>query len=178
MDSTSAWEKALRETNIIRSRIIGLQTFGETQVPYILLSPSTINEGDTVVRTGEVLVHRPSLILPPNIPQLEGFNFEDEEGPFKENTMINFLMVRGITLPSMKYDNKIFSLNVFEGKIEDAIGFYGNRLQREENTSAGLICGPDQIWQFSLLIFICSQIAKNSSTDIRRLLDEYHKKKD
>ena len=176
MDSTSAWEKALRETNIIRSRIIGLQTFGETQVPYILLSPSTINEGDTVVRTGEVLVHRPSLILPPNIPQLEGFNFE--EGSLKEDTMINFLMVRGITLPSMKYDNKIFSLNVFEGKIEDAVGVYGNRLQREENTSAGLICGPDQVWQLSLLIFICSQIAKNSSTDIRRLLDEYHKKKD
>ena len=177
MDSTSAWELALRETNIIRSRIIGLQTFGETQVPYILLSPSTINEGDTVVRTGEVLVHRPSLILPPNIPQLEGFNFEDE-GSFKENTMINFLMVRGITLPSMKYDNKIFSLNVFEGKIEDAIGVYGNRLQREENTSAGLVSGPDDVWQLSLLIFVCSQIAKNSSTDIRRLLDEYHKKED
>ena len=175
MDSTSAWELALRETNIIRSRVIGLQTFGETQVPYILLSPSTINEGDTVVRTGEVLVHRPSLILPPNIPQLEGFNLEGE-GSFKEDTMINFLMVRGITLPSMKYDNKIFSLNVFEGKIEDAIGVYGNRLQREENTSVGLICGPDQVWQFSLLSFICSQIAKNSSTDIRRLLDEYHKK--
>lgn len=175
MDITSAWEKALRGTNIIRSRVIGLQTFGETQVPYILLSQSTINEGDTVVRTGEVLVHRPSLILPPHIPQLEGFNFEDE-GSFKENTMINFLMVRGITLPSMKYDNKIFSLNVFEGKIEDAIGVYGNRLQREENTSAGLVCGPDEVWQLSLLIFICSQIAKNSSTDIRRLLDEHHKK--
>ena len=175
MDSTSAWEQALRETNIVRSRVIGLQTFGETQVPYILLSPSTINEGDTVVRTGEVLVHRPSLILPPNIPQFEGFNFEDEDS-FKESTMINFLMVRGITLPSMKYDNKIFSLNVFEGKIEDAVGVYGNRLQREENTSAGLICGPDEVWQLSLLIFICSQIAKNSSTDIRRLLDEYHKK--
>jgi len=177
MDSTLAWEIALRETNIIRSRVTGLQTFSETHVPYILLSPSTINEGDTVVRTGEVLVHRPSLILPPHIPQLEGFNFEGEDS-FHENTMINFLMVRGITLPSMKYDNKIFSLNVFEGKIDDAIGVYGNRLQREENTSAGLICGPDQVWQLSLLIFVCSQIAKNSSTDIRRLLDEYHNKKE
>jgi len=177
MDSTSAWEKALRETEIIRSRVIGLQTFSETHVPYILLSPSTINEGDTVVRTGEVLIHRPSLILPPNIPQLEGFDFEDE-GSFQENTMINFLMVRGISLPSMKYDNKISSLNVFEGKIDDAIGVYGNRLQREENTSAGLLCGPDEVWQFSLLIFICSQIAKNSSTDIRRLLDEHHKRND
>src|SRR5476649_3085807 len=115
MDAHSAWEKALRETNIIRSRVMSLQTFSETHVPYVLLSPSQINEGDTVVRTGEILVHRPSLILPPNIPQFEGFNFEDEDS-FKENTVINFLMVRGITLPSMKYDNKIFSLNVFEGK--------------------------------------------------------------
>src|SRR5271155_4900787 len=147
MDIHSAWEKALRETNIIRSRVTGLQTFSETHVPYILLSPSTINQGDTVVRTGEVLIDRPSLILPPNIPQLEGFNFEDRDS-FQENAMINFLMVRGITLPSMKYDNKIFSLNVFEGKMQDAIGVYGNQLQKEENTSAGLICGPDQIWQF------------------------------
>jgi hypothetical protein len=177
MDSTSAWEKALRETNIVRSRVTSLQTFSETHVPYILLSPSTINEGDTVVRTGEVLVHRPSLILPPHVPQLEGFDFEGE-GSFQENTMINFLMVRGITLPSMKYDNKIFSLNVFEGKMDDAIGVYGNRLQREENTSAGLICGPDEVWQFSLLIFVCSQIVKSSSTDIRRLLEEYHRKND
>ena len=175
MDGASAWEKALQETNIIRSRVTGLQTFSETQVPYILLSPSTVNEGDTVVRTGEVLVHRPSLILPPNVPQFEGFNFENESS-FQENAMISFLMVRGITLPSMKYDNKIFSLNVFEGKIDDAIAFHANRLQREENTSAGLICGPDDVWQFSLVIFICSQIAKNSSVDIRRLLDEYHKK--
>ena len=177
MDVHSAWEKALQETNIIRSRIIGLQTASDTHVPYILLSPSLINEGDTVVRTGEVLVHRPSLILPPNIPQLEGFDFRGEDS-FEENTVINFLMVRGITLPSMKYDNKVSALNVFEGKIEDAIGVYGNRLQREENTSAGLICGPDEVWQLSLLIFVCSQIAKNSTMDIRRLLEEYHKKKE
>lgn len=177
MDITSAWEKALRETNIVRSRITGLQTFGETQVPYILLSPSTINVGDTVVRTGQVQVHRPSLILPPHIPQFEGFDFEWQDS-FKEDSMINFLMVRGVTLPSMKYDNKVSSLNVFEGKMDDAIGFYGNRLQREENTSAGLICGPDQVWQLSVLIFICSQIAKNSATDIRRLLEQYQKQKD
>ena len=177
MDVHSAWEKALRETDIVRSRVKGLQTFSETEVPYILLSPSTINRGDTVVRTGEVLVHRPSLILPPHIPQLEGFNV-DGEGSFKEDAMINFLMVRGVTLPSMKYDNKVFSLDVFEGKMEDAIGVYGNRLQREENTSSGLICGPDDCWQLSLLIFVCSQIAKNSSTDIRRLLDEYHQRND
>jgi len=174
MDSVTAWERALRETDIIRTRITGLSTFSETHVPYILLSPSQINQGDTVVRTGEVLVHRPNLILPPHIPQLEGFAFEDDS--FNEDAMINFLMVRGVSLPSMKYDNKIFALNVFEGRMDDAISFYGNRLQREENTSSGLLSGPDDVWQLSLLIFICSQIAKNSSTDIRRLLEEYREK--
>ncbi len=170
MNIHDAWEKALKETDIVRSRVLSLQTFGETHVPYILLSPSSINMGDTVVRQGEVTVQKPALVLPPHIPQFEGFDLEEQD------SMINFLLVRGISLPSLKYDNKTHQLDVFEGRMEDAIQFYGNRLQREENTAAGLVAGPEDVWQFSLLIFICSQIARNSSIDIRRLMDEYHKK--
>lgn len=177
MDIQSSWEKALSATDIIRSRVMGLQTFNETHVPYVLLSASVINEGDTVVRKGEVLVHKPSLILPPHVPQFEGFNFEDS-GVLNQDTMINFLLVRGISLPSLKYDNKMQSLDVFEGKLDEAIKHYGNLMQREENTSTGLVVGPEDVWQFSLLIFICSQIMRNSSSDIRRLLDEYKRKID
>ncbi len=80
MDFQDAWGKALKETEIIRARIMGLQTFDQTHVPYLLLSASSINPGDTVVRSGEVLVDRPSLILPPHIPQFEGFSFDELEG--------------------------------------------------------------------------------------------------
>jgi hypothetical protein len=176
MDAHAAWEQALKKTTIVRTRIMGLQTFSETQVPYILLSPSSINIGDTVVRQGKVVVHKPSLILPPHVPQFEGFDFEKPEDPVDEDMMINFLLVRGITLPSLKYDNKTHSLDIFEGSVDAAISFYGNKLQREENTSTGLMTGPEDLWQFSLLIFICAQVARNSSSDIRRLLDEYHRK--
>lgn len=175
MDVHEAWKKALKETDIIRSRVQSLQTFQETHVPYVLLSASSINVGDTVVRRGEVLIDRPSLILPPNIPQLEGFSLEDLQ-PFEQESMINFLLVRGISMPSLKYDNKTHSLDVFEGDVQAAIGHYGNLLQRQENTAAGLLTGPEDVWQFSLLIFICAQIAKNSAADIRRLLDEYHRR--
>lgn len=176
MDTHAAWERALKETEIIRARIMGLQSLSETHVPYILLSPSSINLGDTVVRRGEVLVHKPTLILPPHVPQFEGFDFEKPQEEVDEDMIINFLLVRGISLPSMKYNNTTQSLDLFEGSVEKAISFYGNRLQREENTSTGLVVGPEDIWQFSLLIFICAQIAKNSTMDIRRLLDEYHRK--
>ena len=173
MDVHDAWNKALRETDIIRSRVQSLQTFKETHVPYVLLSASSINPGDTVVRQGEVVVDRPTLILPPNIPQLEGFSLEGLDA-FDQENMINFLLVRGIMVPSLKYDNKTHSLDVFEGNVQAAIGHYGNSLQRQENTAAGPLTGPEDVWPFSLLIFICAQIAKNSAMDIRRLLDEHH----
>ncbi len=114
--------------------------------------------------------------MPPHVPQFEGFDFKNTDDPIDEDMMINFLLVRGITLPSLKYDNTTHSLDVFEGNVDDAVSFYGNKLQREENTSTGLMTGPEDVWQFSLLIFICAQVARNSSSDIRRLLDEYHRK--
>ncbi len=174
MDFQDAWSKALKETEIIRTRILGLQTFDQTHVPYMLLSASSINPGDTVIRSGEVLVDRPSLILPPHIPQFEGFAFDALEG--SEDALINFLLVRGVSLPSLKYNNKTNQLDIFEGKVDEAIKHYGNRLQREENTSTGLIVAPEDVWQFSLLIFICSQISRSSATDMRRLLEDFRRR--
>ena len=175
MDIQQAFEKALKETDIIRSRVLSLQTFADTHVPYIFLSVSSINPGDTVVRQGEVLVEKPSLILPPNIPQFEGFDLDDEP-VLDSDAMINLLLVRGVSLPSMKYNNKTSSLDIFEGKLDEAIKHYNDHLQSHENTSTGLVVGPQDVWPFSLLVFVCGQIAKNSSNDIRKLLDHWHRK--
>ena len=175
MDMHGAWEKALKNTEIIRSRVQALLTFADTRVPYILLSESTLNIGDTVVRKGEVLVEKPSIVLPPNLPQFLGFDFE-KETEFSKEAITNFLLVRGVTLPSLKYNNRTSSLNIHEGSLNGAIEYFSNQLQKEEDVHAGLIAGPEDCWQFSLLIFICSQVAKNAETDIKKLLDEYKKR--
>ena len=175
MDIYEAWGKALKHTEIVRSRVSALQTFQATQVPYILLSESALNLGDTVVRRGEVTVDRPSLILPPNIPQLEGFE-TNSSSVFDQESMLNFLLIRGVSLPSLKYDNKTYQLDVFEGNLDKAVKHYLNDLQQKENVTSGLLIGPQDVWPFSLLIFICSQIARNSEMDIRRLMDDYKKR--
>lgn len=174
MDYHDAWARALKETEIIRSRVSLLHSLSDTRVPYIFLSPSLINVGDTVVRSGEVLVHRPSLILPPNIPQFEGFDFQKEAG-MNDNAVVNFLLVRGVALPSMHYNNKTHALDLFEGGLDKAISFFANRLEREEDVATGLLTGQEDIWQLSVVIFICSQIARNTEHDIRRLMDEYRR---
>ncbi len=176
MNFQKSWNKALKHTEIIRSRVQMLLTFKDTVVPYIFLGESRINRGDTVVRKGEVLVEKPSLILPPNIPQFEGFEFDEEPTqPADPSTVMNFLLVRGVSIPSMKYNNKTLSLDIYEGKLKDAIKHHLEQLEMEENVQAGLITGPEDCWQFSVLLFICTQIARNADGDIKRLLDEYKK---
>jgi len=176
MDIEKAWTTALKNTEILRSRVQALQTFHDTRVPYIFLAESKINLGDTVVRKGEILVQKPSLILPPNIPQFQGFEFETENS-WQENSIINFLMVRGVAMPSMKYNNTTHSIDIYEGKLNAAIKHYLDFLQSHENVLTGLLTGPEDCWQFSVLIFICSQIARDARMDIKKLLAQFKKGK-
>jgi len=176
MDMMERWEKALKKTEIIRSRIQPLKTFETTRLPYIFLSESAVNIGDTVVRKGEISVDKPSLIMPENIPHFEGFEFEEESEP-GEDMVINFLLVRGIRFPSYNYNNQTISLDIHEGKMSNAISHFSDILQKEENVHAGLVTGPEDCWQFSVLIFICSMVARSSDADIRKLLDNIEKKK-
>ena len=170
MDIEKTWEKALKYTEIIRPRVEPLNTFRTTRLPYIFLAESSVNVGDSVVRKGEVLVEKPSIILPPDSPQLEGFDFKDVS-KYQEDMVINFFLVRGIRLPSLKYNNKTYLLDIFEGRLSKAIEKYSSELQKEENVTSSLIIGPEDCWQFSILIFVCMQIVRSTDNDIKELMD-------
>ena len=175
MDIQEHWERALKNTEIVRPRVQPLLTFASTQLPYIFLAESSVNQGDSVIRKGEVLVEKPSLVLPSDFPLLEGFELEDQSRLY-QSMLTDFLFVRGVRFPSLKYNNKTHSLDIHEGKLTAAIEHFSKILQREENVSTGLIIGPEDSWQFSILIFICMQVQRSAATDIQRLLEDYRKK--
>ena len=173
MNIQETWERALKTTEITRPRVQPLQTFDVTLLPYIFLAESQINTGDTVVRKGQIRVEKPSIMLPMNMPQFEGFEFE-EGLQMNEDLLKSFFLVRGVSFPSMKYNNKTDTLDVFEGRLTKAREWFGNRLAREEDVNTGLIIGSEEIWQFSVLVFICDQVAKSADGDFRKLYDDYH----
>lgn len=172
MNIQDNWEKALKKTKIIRARTQELQTFSDTQLPYIFLAEAFVNKGDTIVRKGEILVEKPAIVLPHNLPQFYGFDFEKEFSAAHDMVM-NFLLVRGINFPSLKYNNKTSSLDIYEGHIDKAVGHYSDMLERKEDVHSGLIVGTEDCWQFSVLIFICTQVAKSANSDIRKLLEDF-----
>ena len=126
------------------------------------------------VRKGEVTVEKPAIVLPFNMPQFEGFDFEKEMN-FNEDILKSFFLVRGVTFPSMKYNNIQSSLEVYEGNLSKAVEHYSSLLQRDENVHTGLIMGPEDSWPFSVIIFVAGQVARSAEGDIRRLFDSYGK---
>jgi len=172
MDIQELWEKALRQTDIIRRRIKELSTFDTTILPYIFLAESSDNPKNTIVRKGHVEIDKPMLILPEYSPQFEGFDFE-KNFSLSDQMVINFLLVRGVTFPSLKYHNNVFSLDVHNDSLKDTTAYYLDYLQKQEDINTGLIVGPEDCWQFSVLFFICLTISKSASIDIKRLLEKF-----
>ncbi len=175
MNIQEAWEKALKSTEIIRPRVQPLHTFEATHIPYLLLSESSVNTGDTVVRKGEIIVEKPSLVLPFNLPYFEGFDFE-EEMDINQDILTSFFLVRGVSFPSMRYNNKTDSIDVHEGGLSKAIEHFSAKLEREENVHTGLIAGAEDVWQFSVLIFTGGQIIKAADGDMKKLFDDFKRR--
>ena len=172
MDIQEHWERALKRTEIIRPRVQPLAAFAATHLPYIFLAESSVNAGDTVVRRGEVTVEKPALLLPPNHPQFEGF--QSSEGKAADlDRLADFLLIRGVRFPSLKFQHQGSSLDVDEKKLNEAVAFYSRELQKAENVTTGLVIGPEDLWQFSLLIFIANQVVRQAEGDIKQLWERF-----
>ncbi len=173
MDIDALWSKALKHTEVVRSRIEELSTFETTPLPYVFLAESSLNAGDTVVRTGQVLVERAALVLP--TPRFEGFEFE-QDWQLSDDAILNFLLVRGIRFPSMRYRHEHASLDVREGSLQDAITHFRNQLAKQEDLKTGLVIGPEDAWQFSVLILVGTLVIRSAEGDLRRLMEQWRRK--
>ena len=175
MDIQELWDKARKHTEILRLQLQDLATFDTTVSPYIFLAESTLNPGDTVVRKGHVLIERPSLVLPSFSPQFEGFAFDDQLR-VSDETLATFFLVRGIQFPSLKYRHQVSSLDLFEGPLQKAAGHFTQQLAAAEDIRTGLVLGPEDAWQFSLLLLVGALVVRSSAGDLRRILEEWRKR--
>ena len=170
MDLRDKWEKALRKTEVLKFRAGILSTFKPTELPYIFLGESSINIGDTVVRKGKVLVHEPSIFLPSNFPQFEGFEFE-KDYQVGEDAVRTFLLVRGVSFPSLKYRNEISTIDLYENSLSKAINHFSHQLEMKEDIYTALIAGPEDCWQFSVLIFVSAMVTKSAPGDLKKFFE-------
>lgn len=176
MDIQALWNKALTRTEVVRMRLQDLATFEATTVPYIFLGESSVNQGDTVVRRGQVIIERPTIVLPKFSPQFEGFDFE-QELHLSEDAVATFLLLRGVQFPSLKYRHQVSSLDVLEQSLRQAIGRFSDQLARAEDVQTGLVVGPEDAWQFSLLLLVGALVIRSAEGDLRRIMEQWRRRR-
>jgi hypothetical protein len=175
MGLQEAWEKASTETEMIRCRRSLLSSCRTEELSYVFLSESEVNVGDTLVRKGKVLIHKPSIILPHHCPQLEGFGFDKDHGV--NNEMVKtFLLIRGVTLPSFEFTNEIAGMDLYEGSLDYAIEHYLDEFEKAEDIDTSLVSGPGEYYQFSVLVFIAAMVGRSASSDLDKLMKDLRNK--
>jgi len=85
--------------------------------------------------------------------------------------------MRGISFPTLKYRNETYTVDIFEGNIEKAIAYFSDQLERKEDVHSGLIAGPEDTWQFSVLIYVAAMAIRSASSDIEQIIEELRKRK-
>lgn len=175
MDLHELWDRACKRTEILRLRMQDLATFDATSVPYVFLAESSMNTGDTVVRRGQVVIERPSIVLPNFSPQFDGFELE-ETLHLNPSALSTFLLVRGVQFPSLKYRHVTSSLDVMERSLHDASKQWLDQLKRAEDIQTGLVIGPEDAWQFSVLLLTGALVVRSAEGDLRRIIDNWRKR--
>jgi len=175
MDMSDLWDRARKRTEILRLRLQDLATFDATTVPYVFLAESSLNQGDTVVRRGHVVIQRPAIVLPDFTPQFQGFEF-DKDFHVSEDAVATFLLLRGVHFPSLKYRHQVSSLDLHEGQLTHAIEHFQDQLTRAEDIKTGLVIGPEEAWQFSVLLLVGALVVRSAEGDLRRIIDAWRKR--
>ncbi|MBN1587584.1 MAG: hypothetical protein JW937_09200 [Candidatus Omnitrophica bacterium] len=174
MNIEDYWEKSLKHTEVIRPVVRNLGHTHSTQLQYLFLAESSVNPGDTVVRRGNVVVDKPALYLPSHSPQFEGFDWE-KDLQLNPDSLINFLIVRGVSFPSLRFKHELSIVDLYEGSLSKATDHFKQQLERVEDTSTGLVLGPEDCWQFSILILVGFTLSRSAQSDLERLLEQYHR---
>ena len=177
MDIEKLWERAKKKTEVVRGRVKGLSSVSLTAVPYVFLAESSVNEGNTVVRKGKVIVEKPLIVLPQDAPQFDGFDFEEELG-ISQELVQTFLLMRGIRFTSLKYNNMVFDLEVEEASLSRCVDKHKRQLEREENVTTALVLGPEDCWQLSLLLYVASLAGRCARTDIMKLMSGLYREEE
>ncbi len=162
-------QRALEESVVHRRRKQDLFTFGTTRLPYVFIANSSINTGCTLIRNGEINTDKPNIFIGNPQPSLEGFG--EEEG---EDQAMALLMARRFRFPPLKVENRGAPIEVRETELERVVDDEMKRLDGNQDSKTAVISGPEDGWQFSLLLYAMQLTQQSAVGNLKDFLDRGH----
>lgn len=159
---------AWQQVRIERAVQYSLFTFGDSELPYFLVTNSAL-KGDTVrIRQGQVTVSRARIITPDTMhPEFQNF-FEDDD-----NTgFIEFLMARSAAFSNLKLSNQTGPDRIVTDTVEEAVARLNKQLDDEDEDRVAILSAPSALAGFAVLRYASEKVISSAAGNIQELREK------
>lgn len=164
-DEESMMYRIWESVEIRRGVSYSLFTFGESELPYFLVTAPGEDSDLVTVRRGEIKVARPMIITPQNArPEFQNF-FEDDDG----EQLIRFLMARTAAFSNLKLSNHYGSERIVSDSVDEVVSQLNRQLDREEEDRVAILVAPEGLTGVALLKYATERITQSAPDNLQEL---------
>ncbi len=151
MEYNDQIEYAISHTELVRSPKQRLNTFGNTNIHYYLLTEPMDTVGETRIREGQVIADKPKIVTADYfLNAFDGFGDNAVAQAHALLTRFDF----SPDIMEFKYRNDVGNSWILSESISDVCLKIGSKIDDEADTLAAILKAPDDAWQISLMKFI------------------------
>ncbi|MEO2031170.1 MAG: hypothetical protein ABGZ35_03695 [Planctomycetaceae bacterium] len=155
------WESVRIEREVAFS----LFTFGDSDLPYFLVTPADSESKTVAVRQGQVTISRAKILTPDNIhPEFQNF-FENSD----EFGAAEFMMSRTAAFSNLKISNRQGSERIVTDTIAEAVDQLNRRLDGDEEEHTAILSAPSGMAGFALFKYASQRVMSSAQDNLQEL---------
>ncbi len=164
-DREEQFHRLWKSVRIERGVRFSLFTFGDSELPYFLVTPATDHDDTVAIRRGQVTITRPKIITPDNLrPEFLDF-FEDNN----DFGFIDFLMTRSAAFSNLKLSNRHGPDRIVTDTVDEAVDRLNRQLDAEEEEHTAILSAPAGMAGFALLKYAAERVRTSAPDNVQEL---------
>jgi hypothetical protein len=169
------FEECWRATEVVREYQRMLFTFGDMELPYVLIAEHGRFKDRTVVRKGVMLLQKPHILLPPSYSGLqfqEGFEHANAIPPEA------VFLLRAMQLPYSQISNRPIAKEQMEyGSLQSVLDRFDREMESGEDMETGLIKGPVDGADISLMRYSLGLAIKSTPGNVKEFFEHLRRRR-
>lgn len=156
---------AWNAVTIERAVEFGLFTFGDTDLPYFLVTKGRNDDPMVCVREGKVNIARPRIITPDSMhPEFRNF-FESEA----EYGYVEFLLARTAAFGNLKITNNEGPAKIVTDTVAEAVSRLNRQLDDIEEEHTAILSAPEALAGFAVLRYASERVISSAPGNVQEL---------
>ncbi len=168
-DSQDQFRRLWDDARIERASNYSLFTFGDSDLPYFLLSEPKRSGEMVSVHEGSIKISRPMIIRPDSYrPEFENF-FDEEEDETGSEDYVSYLLARSAAFSNLKFSNTTQASKLVSDSIEETVDRLSRQLDDEEEDRVAIIVSKPKQQGFALMKYAIQQVIQSTPDNIQEL---------